>query len=99
MNTLLRFGRIGDVFGFVILLWHCEQFLHFNRTELLASIRNPVYDRNVIAEVKEQQQCCGDEKQTRPRQLHPFPLSLSTLPDTLEQVARRNPAAPAMEAA
>ena len=57
MGALLRFRRIGDVFRFAIFLRHREQFLHLNRTELFTSTGNPVYDRNVVAQVKEQQQC------------------------------------------
>jgi hypothetical protein len=51
---------------------HCKQFVYLNRTELLTSIRNSVCDRNVIAQVKNQQQCSGDEKQTWPGRLHRF---------------------------
>jgi len=65
MNALLRLRRIGDEFSFVIFLRHGEQFLHLNRAELLASIRNPVCDRNVVAQVKEQQQGAGDEQDAR----------------------------------
>jgi hypothetical protein len=78
LGALLRLRRIGDEFSFVIFLRHGEQFLHLNRAELLASIRNPVCDRNVVAQVDQQQQCSGDEKQTRPGGLHPFPLLLQS---------------------
>ena len=66
MGALLRFRRIGDVFRFVVFLRHREQFLHLNRTELFTSTRNPVYDRHVVAQVKEQQQCTCDEQHARP---------------------------------
>ena len=64
MDALLSLRRIGDVFGFVILLRHREQLLHLNRTELLASVRNPVDDRNVVGQVQKQEQASGDRQQT-----------------------------------
>jgi hypothetical protein len=66
MGALLRFRRIRDVFRFVIFLRHREHFLHLDRSELFASSGNPVCDRDVVAEVKEQQQGAGDEQDARP---------------------------------
>ena len=52
MYTRLLLRRIGDIFRLVVFLRYRENFLHLNRTELFTSLRNPVYDRNVIAQEK-----------------------------------------------
>jgi len=71
-HTLLRFRRIGDEFGFVILLRDREQLLHLNRSELGAPLRNPICDGDVIAEVENQKRRSGDEKHARPGHLTYF---------------------------
>jgi hypothetical protein len=70
MSALLGFRRIGDVFGFAIFLRHREHSLYLNRTELFASSGNPVCDRDVVAQVEEQEQGTGDEQHTRPSVQH-----------------------------
>jgi hypothetical protein len=61
MNTPMRLRRIGD----------CIQFF-----DLSIALR-AICDRNVVAQVKKQRQCSGDEKQKWPGRLHLFLLSSS----------------------